>query len=199
MNKSSNAAATSSVFFSDSAGTTPVTGEIGNEYEVTAISTNDLTIRLKDDPNGAGVQNIIPDNSYIKRRWRFADLFDRAPGTSPYATENGKGTADEMHIVVYDTTGSITGFDVDVAGQRTKGVLETYAAVSKHPSAKTPQGNSNYYPDVIFSKSTIKRLSSHNIFLHIIVIIILSLLEIFLILLRHMPLLYVYVLIEYHY
>ena len=141
-------------FFSDSAGTTPVTGETGNEYEVTAISTNDLTIRLKDDPNGAGVQNIIPDNSYIKRKWRFADLFDRAPGTSPYATENGKGTADEMHIVVYDTTGSITGFDVDVAGQRTKGVLETYAAVSKHPSAKTPQGNSNYYPDVIFSQST---------------------------------------------
>ena len=141
-------------FFSDSAGTTPVTGEIGNEYEVTAISTNDLTIRLKDDPNGAGVQNVIPDNSYIKRKWRFADLFDRAPGTSPYATENGKGTADEMHIVVYDTTGSITGFDVDVAGQRTKGVLETYAAVSKHPSAKTPQGNSNYYPDVIFSQST---------------------------------------------
>ncbi len=141
-------------FFSDSAGTTPVTGETGNEYEVTAISTNDLTIRLKDDPNGAGVQNIIPDNSFIKRRWRFADLFDRAPGTSPYSTQNSKGTADEMHIVVYDKTGSITGFDVDVAGQRTKAVLETYAAVSKHPSAKTPQGNSNYYPDVIFAQST---------------------------------------------
>ena len=141
-------------FFSDSAGTTPVTGETGNEYEVTAINTNDLTIRLKDDPNGAGVQNIIPDNSFIKRRWRFADLFDRAPGTSPYSTQNSKGTADEMHIVVYDTTGNITGFDVDVAGQRTKAVLETYAAVSKHPSAKTPQGNSNFYPDVIFAKST---------------------------------------------
>ena len=141
-------------FFSDSAGTTPVTGETGNEYEVTAISTNDLTVRLKDDPNGAGVQNVIPDNSFIKRRWRFADLFDRAPGTSPYSTQNSKGTADEMHIVVYDKTGSITGFDVDVAGQRTKAVLETYAAVSKHPSAKTPQGNSNYYPDVIFAQST---------------------------------------------
>ena len=141
-------------FFQDSAGATPVTGETGNEYEVTAISTNDLTIRLKDDPNGAGVQNIIPDNSFIKRRWRFADLFDRAPGTSPYSTQNSKGTADEMHIVVYDTTGNITGFDVDVAGQRTKAVLETYAAVSKHPSAKTPQGNSNFYPDVIFAKST---------------------------------------------
>ena len=60
-------------------------------------------------------------------------------GTSPYSTQNSKGTADEMHIVVYDKTGSITGFDVDVAGQRTKAVLETYAAVSKHPSAKTPQ------------------------------------------------------------
>ena len=133
-----------------------LTGHEGIEYEVTAIntSTNVLTIRKKDDPNGAGLAAAVADNSFIRRRWRFADLFDRGPGTSPYATENGKGTADELHIVVYDTTGSITGFDVDVAGQRTKGVLETYAALSKHPSAKTPQGNSNFYPDVIFAQST---------------------------------------------
>ena len=149
-------------FFSDSAGTTPVSGETGNEYEVTAISSDNLTVRLKDDPNGAGVQNIIPDNSYIKRKWRFHDLFDRAPGTSPWSTQNSKGTADEMHVVVYDTTGAITGFDTDAAGQRTRGVIETYPAVSKHPNAKTPQGNSNFYPDVFFAQSTMIYWSDHT-------------------------------------
>ena len=140
-------------FFSDSGHDTPV--DDYNEYEVTAIDTsdNDLTIRLKDDPNGAGLQNIIPDNSYIKRRWQFYDLFDAAPGTSQYATDNARGSGDEMHIVVYDTTGDITGYDTDVAGNRTRGVIEIYANVSKNSAAKTPQGNNNYYADVIFRQS----------------------------------------------
>ena len=140
-------------FFSDSAGATPV--DEFNEYEVTAINTtdNDLTIRLKDDPNGAGLQNVIPDNSYIKRRWAFYDLFDGAPGTSDWATANSRGSGDELHVVVYDTTGDITGFDNDVAGQRTSSVIERFANMSKNPNAKTAQGSNNYYPDVIFAQS----------------------------------------------
>jgi len=140
-------------FFSDSGHDTPV--DDYNEYEVTAIDTsdNDLTIRLKDDPNGAGLQSIIPDNSYIKRRWKFYDLFDAAPGTSDFATENGRGSGDEMHIVVYDTTGDITGKIATAAGGRTAGVIEVYANVSKNPVAKTPQGQNNYYSDVIFRQS----------------------------------------------
>ena len=140
-------------FFSDSGHDTPV--DDYNEYEVTAIDTsaNTLTVRLKDDPNGAGVQNIIPDNSYIKRRWKFYDLFDAAPGTSQYATDNARGSGDEMHIVVYDTTGDITGYDTDVAGNRTRGVIEIYANVSKSSVAKTAQGSSNYYADVIYRES----------------------------------------------
>jgi hypothetical protein len=58
-----------------------------------------------------------------------------------------------MHIVVYDTTGDITGYDADVAGQRTSSVIEIYASVSKSSVAKDSQGSSNYYPDVIFRKS----------------------------------------------
>jgi hypothetical protein len=140
-------------FFSDSAGATPV--DEFNEYEVTAIDTsdNDLTIRLKDDPNGAGLQNVIPDNSYIKRRWAFYDLFDGAPGTSDWATANSRGAGDELHVVVYDTTGDITGFDNDVAGQRTSSVIETFGNMSKNPNAKTAQGSNNYYSDVIFTQS----------------------------------------------
>ena len=140
-------------FYSDSAGSTPV--DEFNEYEVTAINTvsNVLTIRLKDDPNGAGLQNVVPDNSYIKRRWKFYDLFDGAPGTSDFATNNARGSGDEMYIVVYDTTGDITGSVATAAGGRTAGVMEVYGNVSKNPVAKTPQGSNNYYADVIFKQS----------------------------------------------
>jgi len=128
-------------------------GDEGNEYQVVSISTNDLTIRLAGDPNGAGLQAIIPDNSFIRRRWAFYNLFDGAPGTSDWATENNRGSGDEMHIVLYDTTGDITGYDYDIAGQSTNSVIERWSNLSKNPIAKTAQGSSNYYVDVIFRGS----------------------------------------------
>ena len=148
-------------FYSDSAGSTPV--DEYNEYEVTAIDTssNDLTIRLKDDPNGAGLQNIVPDNSYIKRRWKFYDLFDSAPGTTQWGTDNGRGSGDELHVVVYDTTGDITGKISTAAGGRTAGVIEVFGNMSKNPNAKTAQGGSNYYPDVIFAQSSFIYWTDH--------------------------------------
>jgi len=124
-----------------------------NEYEVVSISGEVLTIRLKDDPNGAGLQNIIPDDSKIKRRWKYADLFTGAPGTSDYNTNNGRGTGDELHVVVADADGKITGYDTDTAGNRTRAVIETFGFMSKNSSAKSPQGDSIYYPNVIFAKS----------------------------------------------
>jgi len=128
--------------------------ESGNvEYEVTAISSETLTIRLLDDPAGGGLQTIIPDNSLIRRRWRFSDLFDLPPGTSDWAIANGRGELDELHVAVYDKTGDITGFDVDVKTQRTSSVIEIFQGLSKNLFAKTTQGGSNYYPDVIFRES----------------------------------------------
>ena len=140
-------------FYSDTSNTVAV--DDFNEYEVTAIntSTNALTIRLKDDPSGAGLQTAIPDDSKIKRRWKYADLFTGPPGTSQYATDNSRGSGDELHVVVADGTGDITGFDTDTAGNRTRGVIETFGFMSKNPSAKSPQGDSIYYPDVFFRKS----------------------------------------------
>jgi len=128
--------------------------ETGNvEYEVTSVSGEVLTVRWLDDPAGGGIQTIIPDNSLIRRRWRFSDLFDSPPGTSAWATANGRGEEDELHVIVYDTTGDITGYDVDVAGQRTSSVIETFGAMSKNSAGKTTQGGNNYYPDVIFRTS----------------------------------------------
>ena len=138
----------------------------GYEYEVTARDTTSgaetITIKLKDDPNGQGLQSTISSGTNIRRRWRFYDLFDGAPGTSSWATQNGRGTADELHVAVYDTTGDITGFDVDANGERTNAVIETFARLSKNPSAKTAQGNNNYYPDVIYRQSEFVFWMDHN-------------------------------------
>jgi hypothetical protein len=125
----------------------------GEEYEVTAISSETLTIRLLDDPAGAGLQTVIPDNSLITRRWRFSDLFDEAPGTSSWSIANARGEKDEIHVAVYDTVGDITGFAVGVVGQRTAAVIERFANMSKNPNGKTAQGSNNYYSDVIFAQS----------------------------------------------
>ena len=98
-----------------------ISGDEGNEYEITAISTHDLTIRLKDDPNESGVKVIVPDNTFIRRRWRFYDFFNGAPGTSPFCTENAKGTNDELHVVVFDEDGGITGTAIS-GGNRSRAV-----------------------------------------------------------------------------
>ena len=123
------------------------------QYEVTAINSEVLSIRLKDDPDSGGLQTIIPDNSFITRRWRFADLFDAAPRQSEYNRVNGRGTGDEVHIAVFDTTGLISGHDVNVAGQRKNSVLETFSNLSLNPAAKGPQGDSIYYPTVLYNQS----------------------------------------------
>jgi hypothetical protein len=142
--------------------TTNAAVESGNvEYEVTAAAADVLTIRLLDDPAGAGLQTVIPDNSFIRRRWRFSDLFDAPPGTSDWAIANGRGELDEIHVTVYDTTGDITGYDVDVKGQRTSSVIEVWPAMSKNSAAKTTQGGNNYYPDVIFRGSNFIYWTDH--------------------------------------
>ena len=69
----------------------------GHEYEVTTVndsgSSDTIVIKLKDNVNGEGLQSTISSGTNIRRRWRFYDLFDAAPGTSAYATENKRGTS----------------------------------------------------------------------------------------------------------
>ena len=66
------------------------------------------------------------------------------PGTSSYGLDKYV-KYDEMHIAVYDVDGGITG---------TSGtILETFLNVSKISGAKTPQGGTNYFIDVVQAKS----------------------------------------------
>ena len=90
-----------------------------------------------------GASGIVAGTA-ILRKWEFADQFGIAPGTSDYATNNN-GVNDELHIVVIDEDGKFTG--------TANTVLEKWAYVSKASDAKSPDGSTNYYKNVINDKS----------------------------------------------
>jgi len=115
----------------------------GHEYRVTDVSTNTLTFVRQPSGTG-GLHTAVANGSQVRRRWQYYDLVDKAPATSVYASNRG-GVNDEMHIVVVDEDGGITG----TAGE----VLEVYDSVSKGSDAKTAQGDTNYYVDVIYNQS----------------------------------------------
>ena len=129
------------------------------EYRVISISTNDLNIVRKDEPqyfgtsDSSGLHAAPTNGAAVRRRWRYYDLFDKAPGTSPYAQARS-GVNDEMHIVVVDEDGGISQVKGDV--------LEKFEAVSKGSDAKTAQGSTNYYPDVIYNQSSYIFWMDHN-------------------------------------
>lgn len=84
----------------------------------------------------------------VKRRWGYFNLFDSAPGTSDYVAQRnnaGESAGDEMHIVVLDEDGSITG--------QKRTVLERYSNVSRATDAKNPEGSTNYYKTVLNNQS----------------------------------------------
>ena len=74
------------------------------------------------------------------RFWEYASYVTGAPGTSVY-TSNLGGSGDEMHIVIADEDGAFTG----TPGQ----VLEVWQKLSRATDARSEQGGSNYYYNVI--------------------------------------------------
>ena len=84
----------------------------------------------------------------VKRRWGFFNLFDSAPGTSDYVAQRndlGEETNDELHVVVIDEDGSITG--------EKRAVLERFSNLSRATDAKTLEGSTNYYKTVLNNQS----------------------------------------------
>ena len=124
----------------------------GYEYRITAISTNDITFVRKETGTG-GLHTAVADGSNVRRRWRYYDQVDGAPGTSSYVSDRS-GSGDEIHVVVIDEDGGISGTPGEV--------IETFSKLSKASDAKTPQGDSNYYPDVIYNKSNYIYWMDHN-------------------------------------
>jgi len=116
----------------------------GEYYEITAINSNDLTIKRRTPGGGTGLKHAVVDNAKIKRYWKHFDLVDGAPGTSSDVSNHG-GSNDELHIVITDEDGGISG----TAGT----ILEIYEGVSQASDAKNEQGGTNYYVDVIYNQS----------------------------------------------
>jgi phage tail sheath protein FI len=79
--------------------------------------------------------------------WTYGSLFDKKPGTSYFVSSsfNNATANDELHLVVVDEDGAITG----VANT----VLEKFANLSKATNAKNESGESIFWKDVIFRKS----------------------------------------------
>ena len=115
----------------------------GRKYKITGISTNDITFVRADTLQG-GLHQVPANGANVRRFWEFYEFVSGAPGTSPYAASKS-GVNDEMHVVVIDEDGNITG--------KTGEVIEVYDKVSKASDAKSPQGDSNYVRDVIYNKS----------------------------------------------
>ena len=109
-----------------------------------ASGSNDLTIKRHTPGGGTGLRHAVVDNAKIKRYWKYFDQVDGAPGTTTDVSNNG-GSNDELHIVVVDEDGGISG----TAGT----ILEVFEGLSQASDAKTDQGATNYYVDVIYNQS----------------------------------------------
>jgi len=108
-------------------------GKLGNNIRVAAYAANNTV--------DYATWNVVTSTGVTVN---LKPYFSSAPGTSAYASSVG-GANDEIHIVVLDDTGALTG----KAGT----VLETYPNVSKAADAKNDDGSPNYYVTQIFNKS----------------------------------------------
>src|SRR6056300_1308218 len=124
----------------------------GDQYRVTSVAST--SIGIVQHPRGAGgLKRAVADDARIKRRWRYYDSVDGAPGTSTW-TSTRSGSGDEIHVVAIDEDGGISGTPGEV--------IETFSKLSKAADAKTPQGDTNYYPTVIKNQSNYIYWTDHN-------------------------------------
>ena len=85
--------------------------------------------------------------------WTYKNSFQRAPGTSAYATKFG-ATLDEVHLAIIDSDGLFSG---------TRGtVLEAYDAASVAPDAKLEDGTTNYIKDLVNKRSNYIRFMNFD-------------------------------------
>ena len=86
----------------------------------------------------------VEDGDAAFSSWTYRTEFDAAPGTSAHASAAG-GSNDEIHVVVVDEDGDLTG----TAGT----VLERYPFLSLATDGKTANGTNNHWSAVINSRS----------------------------------------------
>ena len=107
--------------------------------------------------NGSDDRTVDAAVSWYDQQFVFTGLkwnsIAPRPGTSPYVADRG-GSKDEIHVVVYDRDGAITGTPLTV--------LEKFTYASKAVDAKSAEGALNYYPEVIFASSQYVYWGNHD-------------------------------------
>ena len=111
----------------------------GARYQVKTL-TNSSSMVME---SAVAVANTWTTTNW-QRQWEYWSYFDRAPGTSQYATDRA-ATTDEMHVVVVDEDSKFLGV-VD-------NLTERYAHVSKASDGKSLNGDNNYYVNVLNRES----------------------------------------------
>lgn len=102
--------------------------------------------------NVDAVANWYDEQYAIAGSLKWSALAPR-PGTSPYASARG-GKYDEIHVAVIDEGGSVSG--------TANTVLEKMLFLSKAPGAKTTEGESNHYKQVVKGRSKYVYLAAYE-------------------------------------
>jgi phage tail sheath protein FI len=109
---------------------------------------NSLLVSICDRVSYSGWSISLAGGGTVNAQVQFTDQ----PNTSTFVSNQG-GANDEVHIIVIDEDGQLSG---------TKGtILEKFGFASKAGDAKDDTGNSNYYKNVINSKSRYVRWLAH--------------------------------------
>jgi phage tail sheath protein FI len=114
-----------------------VLGPDRQTLKVASVSGNVVTLQSKYVGN-TGTQ------ATTTRRWEFFDYFSSAPGTSEEASRYGSSN-DELHVVVADRTGNITG--------TANTILEVWPSLSKAADVKSEDGTNINYRNYINKNS----------------------------------------------
>ncbi len=85
------------------------------------------------------------EDTQFTRNWEFFNVIDRAPGKTFAGDQAGISANDALHVVVVDENGDITGVK--------NNVLEVFPELSRGTDAKTEDGATAYYKDVINDQS----------------------------------------------
>jgi len=89
------------------------------------------------------------------RNWEYFNTVDKTIGTSEFVTASGNSAAlDEVHVIVVDDDGLFSG----VPGT----IIETFEGLSRATNAKSPDGATLYYKDVINQNSQYVWLVNHR-------------------------------------
>lgn len=145
-------AGNNTVVFASSVANTMVVGDIltlgtanvKEELKVRSISANGTHVVLQSVFTGNFESSANVTAPSLVRSWEYAGEFDRAPGTTPFAT-GLSSTNDECHFIVVDEEGAITG----VPGN----VLEKFSNMSVGSNARSSQGAGIFYETVINNQS----------------------------------------------